>query len=207
MNAVTDNTASSSSYSTPSFSSSSVKQEQTYEQNISPSNILLVRREPFEYGLLPLPSLIFSDPVSSLQALRNKVMCSNLAETMNVANITITSQGIAQILDLSDEEAQLVLETLISVRQDSKLDNTVLPSSSSPIDEEKHVSFDDLLLFLYIQNYKKPPIRPHKDAASVADIWPSSTSAFDGSMPSLSPLQVSFFVCKFILEFGYFMIM
>ena len=125
-------------------------------------------------------------------------MCSNLAETMNVANTTITSQGIAQILDLSDEEAHLVLETLISVRQDSKLDNTVSPSASSPIDEEKRVSFDDLLLFLYIQNYKKPPIRPHKDAASVADIWPSSTTAFDGLMPTLSPLQVGFFVCMFI---------
>ena len=47
----------------------------------------------------------------------------------------------------------------------------------------------DLILFLYIQSYKKLLPRTHKDAAAVADVWPS-TSAFDGYLSALSPLQV-----------------
>jgi TBCC domain-containing protein 1 len=178
----------------PSSSHSfSPKHEHGREPHPSPSKLLFVRREPFEYGLLPLPSIIFSDPASSLQALRSKVLASsNLDDrAASATNLTLTSHGVAQLLDLSDEEAELVLETLISVQENSKLDRNILPSSSSScIDTEKQVEFYDLLLFLYIQNYKKPPIRPHKDAASVADIWPS-TSAFDGLMPILSPLQVN----------------
>ena len=188
MNAETDSTISSSPSPSHSFAS---KHELTQEHNFSTSKLLSVRREPFEYGLLPLPSIIFSDPASSLQALRNKIISLNLAESTSVTNVTITCQGVAQLLDLSDEEAELVLETLVSVRENSKLDRNILsPSSSSCIDLDKQVKFYDLLLFLYIQNYKKPPIRPHKDAALVADVWPS-TSAFDGSIPILSPLQVN----------------
>jgi TBCC domain-containing protein 1 len=44
-------------------------------------------------------------------------------------------------------------------------------------------------LLLYIQSYKRLLPRSHKDSASVADVWPS-TSAFDGYFSALSPLQV-----------------
>ena len=47
----------------------------------------------------------------------------------------------------------------------------------------------DLILFLYIQSYKRLLPRTHKDSAAVADVWPS-TSAFDGYLSALSPLQV-----------------
>lgn len=47
----------------------------------------------------------------------------------------------------------------------------------------------DLILFLYIQSYKRLLPRTHKDSASVADVWPS-TSAFDGFLSALSPLQL-----------------
>lgn len=53
----------------------------------------------------------------------------------------------------------------------------------------------DLILFLYIQSYKKLLPRTHKDSAAVADVWPS-TSAFDGYLSALSPLQVLFFLGK-----------
>lgn len=34
--------------------------------------------------------------------------------------------------------------------------------------------------------------RSHKDSSAVADVWPS-TSAFDGYLSALSPIQVRFF--------------
>lgn len=49
---------------------------------------------------------------------------------------------------------------------------------------------DVLVLFLYIQNYKRLLPKGHKDSASVADVWPSN-SAFDGFLSQLSPLQLA----------------
>jgi TBCC domain-containing protein 1 len=94
---------------------------------------------------------------------------------------------LTQLLDLSDKEALLVLETLISVLPGSS-------SSSSSANAAPVVCLGDLVLFLYIQSYKKPPIRPQKAAAaSVAEVWPS-TSAFDRVISTLSPLHVSLLV-------------
>jgi TBCC domain-containing protein 1 len=47
----------------------------------------------------------------------------------------------------------------------------------------------DLLLFLYIQSYKRLVPRANKDSPAVADVWPS-TSSFDGYLSVLSPIQV-----------------
>ena len=105
----------------------------------------------------------------------------------------IDADALAHILDLSDEEALLVLETLTSVLPDTPpFSEKGTPSSSSSVGKPAPViCLDDLILFLYIQGYKKPPIRPHKAAAaSVAEVWPS-TSAFDRLISTLSPLQVS----------------
>ena len=51
------------------------------------------------------------------------------------------------------------------------------------------VNVFDLIIFLYIQSYKRLLPRGHKDSAAVADVWPS-TSAFDGFLSALTPLQV-----------------
>lgn len=48
----------------------------------------------------------------------------------------------------------------------------------------------DLIIFLYIQTYKKLHPRTHRDSAAVTDVWPS-TSAFDGYLSALSPLQLA----------------
>ena len=48
----------------------------------------------------------------------------------------------------------------------------------------------DLVLFLYIQSFKRLVPKGHKDSAAVADVWPSN-SAFDGFLSALSPLQVN----------------
>ena len=177
----------------------------------SSSTLLRVRREPFEYGLLPLPMLIFPDPTTALRELRSKFISSDISEEAAAASAEeeeelgqhlplsphhIDADGLAHILDLSDEEALLVLETLTSVLPDTPpFSEKGTPSSSSSSSSAGKpapvICLDDLILFLYIQGYKKPPIRPHKAAAaSVAEVWPS-TSAFDRLISTLSPLQVS----------------
>lgn len=66
------------------------------------------------------------------------------------------------------------------------------PLVNAKPDEVENVGVDvyDLVLFLYVQSYKRLLPRGHKDSAAVADVWPS-TSAFDGFLSALSPLQVS----------------
>ncbi|XP_058071190.1 uncharacterized protein LOC131220242 isoform X2 [Magnolia sinica] len=142
--------------------------------------ILHARREPFEYGLLPISKLIFSDPTSTLVPLRDNLI--HLSPSLRAS-----AHAISDSLQISLDHAQLVLDTLASV----------LPSDSDPLvtatPEEipsvgAHVL--DLILFLYIQSYKRLLPRSHKDSVAVADVWPS-TSAFDGYLSALSPLQLA----------------
>ncbi|KAF9679708.1 hypothetical protein SADUNF_Sadunf06G0042600 [Salix dunnii] len=144
--------------------------------NPNPSSLIHPRREPFEHGLLPIPKLIFPDPTPTLIQLKQQLSTHN----------RVSSSLLADSLQISIDHARLILDTLASV----------LHSDSDPLvkarpDEVDSVGADlrDLILFLYIQSYKKLLPRTHKDAAAVADVWPS-TSAFDGYLSALSPLQL-----------------
>ncbi|XP_028777670.1 TBCC domain-containing protein 1-like [Neltuma alba] len=144
-----------------------------------PSTVIHPRREPFEHGLLPIPKLIFSDPTQTLISLKQKLLELS-------PNRRANSAAISDALQISIDCARLVLDTLASV----------LHSESEPLvrakpEEIESVGADvhDLVLFLYIQSYKKLLPRTHKDSAAVADVWPS-TSAFDGYLSALSPLQL-----------------
>ncbi|KAJ6304133.1 hypothetical protein OIU77_017920 [Salix suchowensis] len=127
-------------------------------------------------GLLPIPKLIFPDTTQTLTQLKHKLSPLN----------RVNSSSLADSLQISTDHARLILDTLASV----------LNSESDPLvkaqpDEVDSAGADlrDLILFLYIQSYKKLLPRTHKDAAAVADVWPS-TSAFDGYLSALSPLQL-----------------
>ncbi|KAF9664680.1 hypothetical protein SADUNF_Sadunf16G0043400 [Salix dunnii] len=144
--------------------------------NPNSSSLIHPRREPFEHGLLPIPKLIFPDTTQTLTQLKHKLSPLN----------RVNSSSLADSLQISIEHAGLILDTLASV----------LNSESDPLvkaqpDEVDSAGADlrDLILFLYIQSYKKLLPRTHKDAAAVADVWPS-TSAFDGYLSALSPLQL-----------------
>jgi TBCC domain-containing protein 1 len=161
-------------------------------------SLLHPRREPFEHGLLPIPKLIFTDPTQTLIPLKQTLLSSSSAAT----NRRVDSAALSEALQISPAHARLVLDTLASI----------LHSDSDPLvlsrpDEIDSAGADvhDLVLFLYIQSYKKLLPRTHKDSASVADVWPS-TSAFDGYLSALSPLQVTVFVaanlkCEFNFDF------
>ncbi|KAL6958910.1 hypothetical protein U1Q18_040255 [Sarracenia purpurea var. burkii] len=140
------------------------------------------RREPFEHGLIPIPKLIFSDGTQTLGPIKDKLVeRSSRSPTHRVDSVSIS-----ETLQISPDHARLVLDTVA----------TVLYSDSDPLvvakpSELESVGVDvyDLILFLYIQSYKRLLPRTHKDSAAVADVWPS-TSAFDGYLTALSPLQL-----------------
>ncbi|KAK9026610.1 hypothetical protein V6N11_039445 [Hibiscus sabdariffa] len=145
---------------------------------VSPITLLHPRRVPFEHGLLPIQRLIFTDPVQALAPLKQKLSSSSTRR--------VDSPSLADALQISSDHARLILDTLASV----------LHSESDPLVNARPEDVDsvgadlrDLMLFLYIQSYKRLLPRSHKDSASVADVWPS-TSAFDGFLSALSPLQL-----------------
>ncbi|KAG9133764.1 hypothetical protein Leryth_018457, partial [Lithospermum erythrorhizon] len=137
------------------------------------------RRETFEYGLLPIPKLIFSDGTQTLTPIKHLLLSS-------LTSPRVDSTIISNILQISPQHARLVIETLTSV-----LNNDNDPLTSANLDEIEGVGVDvfDLVVFLYIQSYKRLLPKGHKDSAAVADVWPS-TSAFDGFLSALSPLQL-----------------
>ena len=165
----------------PTTSSSPSTRDPNSNPNPNPNPVSLIhpRREPFEHGLLPISKLIFTDPTQTLIPLKQNLLS-------NSPNLRVNSAALSESLQISHDHARLVLDTLASV----------LHSDSDPLVGSKLAEIDsagadihDLVLFLYIQSYKKLLPRTHKDSASVADVWPS-TSAFDGYLSALSPLQV-----------------
>uniref|UniRef100_A0A7I4BU15 TBCC domain-containing protein 1 n=1 Tax=Physcomitrium patens TaxID=3218 RepID=A0A7I4BU15_PHYPA len=165
---------------------------------------LHVRREAFEYGMLPLPSLLHSDVVTGLRNLRVKLLQQApsistwpLSITANASHSTpasggrerVGTEGIAAALEVAEAHAHLVLDTLASVLNEEGAG--VDPLAITPVTEIDSVGadIDELLIFLYIQTYRRVPSRPHRGAADVADVWPS-TSAIDGFLPALSSMQV-----------------
>ncbi|KAJ8756315.1 hypothetical protein K2173_025127 [Erythroxylum novogranatense] len=154
----------------------SVEPPSTSASDPIPISLIHPRREPFEYGLLPIPKLIFPDPTQTLIQLKQK-----LADRTRV-----DSTALSEALQISVDHARLVLDTLASVLH-SETDPLVkaLPGDIDSVGADLR----DLILFLYIQSYKKLLPRSHKDSAAVADVWPS-TSAFDGYLSALSPLQL-----------------
>ncbi|KAK6151267.1 hypothetical protein DH2020_013902 [Rehmannia glutinosa] len=141
---------------------------------------LFPRREPFEHGLLPIPKLIFNDGTQTLSQLKSTLLSSNSTERVN-------SDTLARALQIPVEHARLLIETISSVLHDDS-DPLVKAGVSNEIDVIG-VHVYDLLVFLYIQSYKRLLPKGHKDSAAVADVWPS-TSAFDGFLSALSPLQL-----------------
>lgn len=141
---------------------------------------LYPRREPFDHGLLPIPKLIFTDGAQTLSQLKPALLSPD-------SNQRVNSDTLARVLQIPVEHSRLIIETISAVLHDDS-DPLLKPGISNEIDEIG-VNVFDLLVFLYIQSYKRLLPKGHKDSAAVADVWPS-TSAFDGFLSALSPLQV-----------------
>ena len=140
----------------------------------APAPALRPRREAFEHGLLPIPKLIFPEGALA-QTL------AQLKERLAPGGPRVGAAALAEALQIPAEQAALALGTLAAV----------LPTEDPALGEDGAGEADlrDLLLFLYIQSYKRLVARGHKDSPAVADVWPSA-SAFDGCLSTLSPIQV-----------------
>ncbi|KQK17664.1 TBCC domain-containing protein 1 [Brachypodium distachyon] len=139
-------------------------------------SVLRPRRESFEHGLLPIPKLVFPEGTltQTLAQLKGRLLESGSGR--------VGAPALAEALQIPVEQAALVLGTLAAV----------LPTDEDPalgVDGAGEADLRDVLLFLYIQSYKRLVPRAHKDSPSVADVWPS-TSAFDGYLSALSPIQL-----------------
>ena len=132
------------------------------------------RREVFEYGLLPMPKLIFTDGISTLEIIKGKLL-------EKAQDVRIDAKGVAEVLEISIDHATLVLDTLASV----------LPMNHDFTVPEGTADVYYLVIFLYIQSYKRLLPKGHKDSTTVGDVWPHA-SAFDGYLSALSPIQVVF---------------
>ncbi|CAI9765678.1 unnamed protein product [Fraxinus pennsylvanica] len=147
---------------------------------LSTTNYLHPRREPFEHGLLPIPKLIFPDATQTLSHLKSTLLAADSSNRVN-------PETLAGALQISIDNSRLILETLSSVLHD---DSDPLVNAKTPQEIDSiGVNVFDLLVYLYIQSYKRLLPKGHKDSAAVADVWPS-TSAFDGFLSALSPLQL-----------------
>ncbi|PHT37066.1 hypothetical protein CQW23_24766 [Capsicum baccatum] len=143
------------------------------------------RREPFEHGLLPIPKLIFTDGAQSLLPIRDKLLSLSSSTSGSKLN-RVNCSSIAESLQISNDHARLVIETIASVLH---VDSDPCVKSKANEIGDVGVNVYDLMLFLYIQSYKRLLPKGHKDSAAVADVWPS-TSAFDGFLSALTPLQL-----------------
>jgi TBCC domain-containing protein 1 len=138
--------------------------------------LLRPRREAFEHGLLSIPKLIFPEGtlVQTLAQLKEKLAAA-------ASDRRVGAAVLAEALQTPHEQAALALGTLAAV----------LPAEDPALaDGGGTADLRDLMLFLYVQSYKRlVPRSAHKDSPAVADVWPS-TSAFDGYLSQLSPIQV-----------------
>lgn len=153
-----------------------------------PSIYVHPRREPFEHGLVPIPKLIFTDALQTLASHKLK-----LISLSTDTNRRVNSSVISETLQISIEHARLVIEIIASVLHSES--DPLVNAKPSEI-ESVGVDVYDLILFLYIQSYKRLLPRGHRDSPAVTDVWPS-TSAFDGFLSALSPLQVDFILYNF----------
>ncbi|XP_071716404.1 uncharacterized protein [Rutidosis leptorrhynchoides] len=158
----------------------------TSEQQLAtPSkHYIHTRREPFEHGLIPLQNLIFTDATQTLTSLRDKLL-QNPVDKDHPHRINSTV--FAETLQISHEHARLMFEIIASVHHSDS--DPVVIAKPNEIDSVG-VNVYDLVIFLYIQSYKRLLPKGHRDSAAVADVWPS-TSAFDGFLSALTPLQLA----------------
>ncbi|KAG8075279.1 hypothetical protein GUJ93_ZPchr0006g43055 [Zizania palustris] len=142
---------------------------------VKASPVLRPRREAFEHGLLPIPKLVFPEGTltQTLAQMKERLAAGGGARA--------GAAVLAEALQIPAEQAALALGTLAAV----------LPVEDPALGEDGSGEADvrDVLLFLYIQSYKRLVPRAHKDSPAVADVWPS-TSAFDGYLSALSPIQL-----------------
>ncbi|EEE66013.1 hypothetical protein OsJ_21970 [Oryza sativa Japonica Group] len=130
-----------------------------------------------EHGLLAIPKRVSPEGTltQTLAQTKERLIAAAGGDGDSSAAPRVGAAALAEALQIPRELAALVLGTLAAV----------LPAE----EEAEDADLRDVLLFLYIQSYKRLVPRAHKDSPAVTDVWPS-TSAFDGYLSALSPIQL-----------------
>ncbi|KAI8537868.1 hypothetical protein RHMOL_Rhmol09G0057600 [Rhododendron molle] len=113
----------------------------------------------------PIPKLIFTEPTRTLLSLKQTL------------SHRVHALALSEALQIPPNHARLIVDTI-----------AVVHYSDCDIEAGGGVDVCVLIQFLYVQLYKRLLPRTHKDSVTVVDVW-SSTSAFDGYLSALSPLQ------------------
>ncbi|KAM1500247.1 hypothetical protein PS1_023266 [Malus domestica] len=100
--------------------------------------------ESFKLGLLPIPKPIFTDPTSA-QAEADR-------EVAESPSHRVDSSAISEALQISIDQAKLILDTLALVLYSEP--DLFVKAKPDGIDEAR-ADVHGLVLFLYIQSYKK----------------------------------------------------
>jgi TBCC domain-containing protein 1 len=110
----------------------------------SPAALLRPQREAFEHGLLPIPKLIFPEGMlaQTLAQLKEKLAAS-------VPDGRVRAAALAKAQQIPQEQAALALGTLAAMlpAEDPVLGDGAMDGAAADI--------RDVLLFLYIQSYKR----------------------------------------------------
>ncbi|KAG5530479.1 hypothetical protein RHGRI_025433 [Rhododendron griersonianum] len=97
--------------------------------------------------------LIFTDPTQTLLSLKQAL------------SHRVDSLTLSKALQIPPDHARLVVDTI-----------AVVHYSYCDIEAGGGVDVCFLILFLYVQSYKRLLPRTHKDSAAMADMWPSTSS-------------------------------
>eukprot|EP00270_Netrium_digitus_P000515 TRINITY_DN10572_c0_g2_i1.p1 TRINITY_DN10572_c0_g2~~TRINITY_DN10572_c0_g2_i1.p1 ORF type:complete len:592 (+),score=129.10 TRINITY_DN10572_c0_g2_i1:85-1860(+) len=162
----------------------------SFAQPSIPPPWLRVRREPFDFGLLPIASLIHKESVPALKEIREKLIAA--CPPSASGPVRVTTDALASCLGIESDHAILVLDTLSAILPEDEFSETDNAGASSvPVVDKLGADVDYLILFLYSQVYKRAPHRAqHRDAATLADVWPQGPSPFDNAPQPSSALQM-----------------
>lgn len=124
---------------------------------------LTIRRNLFEFGLLPLyPLLPRLDGPAALQPvqrrlLANSVPCTGAREHRRMVGVS----AVAESLGLSEAQAQIVMNALAAVSppEDRSSDEGSASEGDSAGADAREADMHWLLLFLFLQMYSRPHVQ------------------------------------------------
>ena len=115
-----------------------------------------LRREPFEFGILPASALApTADTPAALVPLQRRLLAAAVPVGGRPA---VAAEDLARCLDLSRDAASAVIATFRSTLPTEAVSSVSSSSTPSPADEEARdlVFAQDLMLFLFAQTFARP---------------------------------------------------
>ena len=144
---------------------------------------LTLRREPFEFGILPASYLLPQiETPSGLVPIQQKLLAAAAqSQSRRDGRPSVTKEDIAQCLELPFATARVVIDTLISTLPE---ESTFLNVDGEDLlengEETKTVLVTDLLLFLFVQTFTRPRAQSQlRESAGAEFFFATATDGTD----------------------------